>query len=176
MPRLTAGADLGFGLARVRPVSADRTLGAHRARAARRSHRRHELSFAKTLTAFDIGRDGGLSNRRVWAELDGHPDGICIDEEGAVWATAGARCLRIREGGEVLEAIELDRMCFACMLGGEDGRTLFMVAAEWNGSTDLAGTEPTGKLFTARAPRPVQGGRKARPARPRPQSSSVPPS
>jgi sugar lactone lactonase YvrE len=113
--------------------------------------------FAKTLTAFDIGHDGSLSSRRVWAELDGHPDGICIDAEGAVWSSAGPRCLRVRERGEVLEAIELDRMCFACMLGGADGRTLFMVAAEWTGSTDLAGTEPTGKLFTARAPAPRAG-------------------
>jgi sugar lactone lactonase YvrE len=93
-------------------------------------------SFARRLTAFDIGDDGGLSNRRVWADVTG--DGICIDAEGAVWCSDvgpddGAVCLRVREGGEVLDRIELDRPCYACMLGGEDGRTLFMVAAKWFG-------------------------------------------
>jgi sugar lactone lactonase YvrE len=109
-------------------------------------------SFARKLTAFDVAPDGSLSSRRTWADLDGHPDGICLDAEGAVWSSAGPRCVRVREGGEVLETVDLDRMCFACMLGGEDGKTLFMVAAEWTGTTDLAGSEPTGQLLTCRAP------------------------
>jgi sugar lactone lactonase YvrE len=80
-------------------------------------------SFARRLTAFDVGADG-LSNRRVWADVTG--DGICIDAEGAVWTSdvgpdEGGVCLRVREGGEVLDRIELDRPCYACMLGGEDG-------------------------------------------------------
>ena len=81
-----------------------------------------------------------LSNRRVWADLgDGVPDGICLDAEGAVWYAdvPNQRCVRVREGGEVLQTIELDRGCFACMLGGADGRTLFMMATEWNGPENM---------------------------------------
>jgi sugar lactone lactonase YvrE len=93
-------------------------------------------SFARRLTAFDIAAEGSLSNRRVWAAVTG--DGICIDAQGAVWCSdvgpdEGGVCLRVGEGGEVLDRIELDRPCYACMLGGEDGRTLFMVVAKWLG-------------------------------------------
>ncbi|WP_030507853.1 SMP-30/gluconolactonase/LRE family protein [Microbispora rosea] len=91
-------------------------------------------SYGNRLIAFDIEADGGLSGRRVWAETgEDHPDGICIDAEGAVWyADVGnKRCVRIREGGEVLQTVEVDRGCFACTLGGKDGKTLFIVAAEW---------------------------------------------
>jgi sugar lactone lactonase YvrE len=71
-------------------------------------------SFARRLTAFDIASDGSLSNRRVWADVTG--DGICLDAEGAVWCSdvgpdEGGVCLRVREGGEVLDRIELDRPC-----------------------------------------------------------------
>jgi sugar lactone lactonase YvrE len=117
-------------------------------------------SYANRLTAFDVGADGGLSNRRVWADLgDGVPDGICIDAEGAVWYgdVPNHRCVRVREGGEVLETIELDRGCFACMLGGEDGRTLFMVAREWHGPESMGREERTGQILTARAPAPGAG-------------------
>src|SRR6266571_262073 len=97
-------------------------------------------SYAKRLTAFDIEEDGGLSNRRVWADLgDGVPDGICLDAEGAVWYgdVPNQRCVRVREGGEVLQTIELDRGCFACALGGADRSTLFMMATEWNGPENM---------------------------------------
>jgi sugar lactone lactonase YvrE len=97
-------------------------------------------SYAKRLTAFDIGADGSLSNRRVWAELgDGVPDGICADAENAVWYAdvPNKRCARVREGGEVLQTIELDRGCFACALGGPDGATLFMVANQWSGPANM---------------------------------------
>jgi sugar lactone lactonase YvrE len=117
-------------------------------------------SYGRRLTAFDIAGDGGLSNRRVWAGLDdGVPDGICIDAEGAVWYAdvPNRRCVRVREGGEVLEAIELDRGCFACMLGGADGRTLFMMAAEWRGPANMLGGPRTGRVLTARAPAPGVG-------------------
>jgi sugar lactone lactonase YvrE len=89
-------------------------------------------SYGKRLTAFDIGADGGLSSRRVWADLDdGVPDGICIDAEGAIWYAdvPNKRCVRVREGGGVLQTIELDRGCFACMLGGAEGTMLFMMVA-----------------------------------------------
>jgi sugar lactone lactonase YvrE len=80
-------------------------------------------SHGKRLTAFDIGADGSLSNRRVWADLhDGVPDGICIDAENALWYAdvPNKRCVRVREGGEVLQTVNADRGCFACMLGGPD--------------------------------------------------------
>jgi sugar lactone lactonase YvrE len=121
-------------------------------------------SFAGRLTAFDIAADGSLSNRRVWAEGIG-PDGICIDAGGAVWAQSGANaCLRVREGGEVLQRIELDRSPFACMLGGPDRRTLFITAAEWRMADSPADnmarltTGPrTGQVLTAPAPAPGVG-------------------
>src|SRR5216117_2541201 len=93
-------------------------------------------SHGKKLTAFDITADGSLANRRVWADLGGGvPDGICIDADNAVWYAdiPNKCCVRVREGGEVLQTIGLDRGCFACMLGGKDRKMLFMIAAEWRG-------------------------------------------
>jgi sugar lactone lactonase YvrE len=98
-------------------------------------------SYANKLTAFDIAADGSLSNQRVWAELDGGvPDGICLDAEGAIWYgdVPNKRCVRVSEGGEVLQTIDLDRGCFACMLGGMERGTLFMVAQEWGGMESTA--------------------------------------
>jgi sugar lactone lactonase YvrE len=117
-------------------------------------------SYGGRLTAFDIAADGGLSNRRVWAELDGGaPDGICIDAQGAVWYgdVPNRRCVRVREGGEVLKTIALDRGCFACMLGGMDSRTLFMMAAEWGGTASMGGGARTGQVLTVEAPAPGAG-------------------
>ena len=93
-------------------------------------------SYGKRLTAFDIAADGTLSGRRVWADLgDGVPDGICLDVEGAIWYAdvPNRRCVRVAQGGEVLESVAADRGCFACMLGGDDGRTLYVVANAWAG-------------------------------------------
>jgi sugar lactone lactonase YvrE len=109
-------------------------------------------SFAGRLTAFDIGADGGLSNRRVWAELGEGGDGICMDADGAVWTPAMKSCLRVREGGEVLARIELDRFCFACALGGADGRTLFVLAADWRGTDGIGKGPPTGRVLACPAP------------------------
>lgn len=96
-------------------------------------------SFAGRLTAFDIEPDGGLSNRRVFAEGLG-PDGICLDAEGAIWVSAGgSSVVRVAEGGEVLERIELteNRAPFALALGGPDGRTLFIMTAEWRSDDSI---------------------------------------
>jgi sugar lactone lactonase YvrE len=93
-------------------------------------------SYGHQLAGFDIGADGGLSGRRVWADLgDGVPDGICTDVEGAVWYAdvPGKQCVRVAEGGKVLQVVELDRGGFACALGGPGRSTLFIVAAEWRG-------------------------------------------
>jgi sugar lactone lactonase YvrE len=112
-------------------------------------------SHAGRLTAFDIEADGGLSGRRVWADLgDAAPDGICLDAEGAVWCAdvPNQRCVRVREGGQLLDSVELDRGCFSCALGGPDGTTLFMTAARWAGPGGVG--SPTGLLLTADAPVP----------------------
>ncbi len=102
-------------------------------------------SYGNVLTAFTIAADGNLSGQRVWAHLgDGVPDGICIDTEGAIWYAdvPHQRCVRVREGGEVVQTIEFDRGCFACMLGGADGRTLYIVANQWSGSARMAMSKP----------------------------------
>ena len=117
-------------------------------------------SYGNKLTAFDIEASGSLSNRRVWADTGkDHPDGICLDAEGALWyADVGSqRCVRVREGGEVLQTIELDRGCFACMLGGADRKMLFMVATEWKGTENMADGSRTGQILTVRAPAPHAG-------------------
>ena len=118
-------------------------------------------SFAARLTAFDVAEDGTLSNRRVWADGVG-PDGICLDTDGCIWASSGAMindCARIREHGEVLETIELDRPCFAAMLGGPDRRTLFMLTAEWRGTEAIEDVVKarTGQVLVADAPAPGVG-------------------
>jgi sugar lactone lactonase YvrE len=113
-------------------------------------------SYGEKLTAFDIAPDGSLANRRTWADLPGdHPDGICLDSDGAVWYgdVGNKHCVRVREGGEVLQTIDLDRGCFACMLGGEDRRTLFMVATEWQGiERNMVGGARASQVLTIEAP------------------------
>jgi sugar lactone lactonase YvrE len=117
-------------------------------------------SHGNCLTAFDIDTDGNLSNRRVWAALEGAaPDGICLDAEGAVWYAdvPNKCCVRVREGGEVLQTIHLDRGCFACMLGGVNKQTLFLMAAEWRGFEHIADGARTGQVLTAQVPAPGVG-------------------
>ena len=114
-------------------------------------------SFAGRLTAFDIDADGGLSNRRVFAEGVA-PDGICLDAEGAVWTSAGmSLVVRVAEGGQVLQRVELPegRAPFALMLGGPDRRTLCVCTAEWRPADGhvanldrLANGPRTGKILT----------------------------
>ena len=89
------------------------------------------VSLGRRLTAFDVGIDGSLTNQRVWAELDATPDGLCLDELGAVWVAdaAAPRAVRVAEGGAVLDEVVTSRNCYACMLGGPDGRTLFLATA-----------------------------------------------
>lgn len=104
-------------------------------------------TFAGRLTAFDVAEDGSLHSRRVWAAfgeapatddvgqalgaLAVGPDGLCLDAEGAVWVAdaLNARVLRVREGGEIADEIPTGLGVFACMLGGDDGRTLFLCTA-----------------------------------------------
>jgi sugar lactone lactonase YvrE len=89
-------------------------------------------TLALRLTAFDIADDGSLSNRRVWASTGMRaPDGICLDVDGNIWVAnpMAPECVLIAPGGEVLQTVETSQPCYACMLGGEDERTLYMITA-----------------------------------------------
>lgn len=118
-------------------------------------------SHGRKLTAFDIAADGRLSNRHIWADVNGYPDGICIDAESAVWYAdvPNQRCVRVREGGEVLHVIDFDLGCFACMLGGADRKTLFVVVTEWRGMDKVmeVAHARTGKVLAVEAPSPSAG-------------------
>jgi sugar lactone lactonase YvrE len=117
-------------------------------------------SYSNCLTAFDIAPDGSLTNRRVWADLGGdYPDGICIDADNAIWYAdvPHQHCVRVREGGEILQTIKLDRGCFACALGGANKRTLFIVANDWGGPESMAGGARQGQVIMADAHAPGAG-------------------
>jgi sugar lactone lactonase YvrE len=110
-------------------------------------------SYAEQLTAFDIADDGTLGNRRTWAATPGdHPDGICLDGDGATWyADVGNRhCVRVREGGEVLTTVELDRGAFACALSRDAVPTLYVVGQDWRGPDAVGGA--TGQVVSFPAP------------------------
>lgn len=91
---------------------------------------------AHRLTSFDLNDDGTLTNRKVFAQLeDKHkPDGICIDEEGAIWTAAGTECIRVLKGGKITHRIEtIGSTSLACMLGGFDRQTLYICTKNFNG-------------------------------------------
>ncbi len=93
-------------------------------------------TFGSKHTAFDIGADGTLANRRVWAPLEmAATDGMCLDAEGQIWFANALthQCVRVAEGGEVTGTVHCSQRAFACMLGGDDRRTLFVMTA---GSSD----------------------------------------
>jgi sugar lactone lactonase YvrE len=115
-------------------------------------------SYAERLTAYDIAGDGKLSGRRVWAATPGdHPDGICLDATGAVWyADVGNRhCVRVREGGDVLATVGLDRGAFACALSRGADPTLYVVGQDWSGPDAVGGA--SGQVLAAPAPAPGAG-------------------
>lgn len=117
-------------------------------------------SFGQRLAAFDIAGDGTLSNRRVWAPTGNRiPDGIALDAAARVWIANAAtpECVLIAEGGAVIETIATDQPCYACMLGGDDGRTLFMLTAP--ALTDAPAPGPAGRILVAT----VEVGRAGRP-------------
>jgi len=97
-------------------------------------------TFAARMTAFDVADDGALSNRRLWAQLPERavPDGACLDAEGAIWVASPTTndVIRLAEGGQVLERITAQQGCFACMLGGEDRKTLYVLTAAGSGAED----------------------------------------
>ena len=115
-------------------------------------------SHADRLTAWTITEAGDLVDRRVWAELGpgAAPDGICADAEGAIWSASvpGERCTRVAQGGDVLDTVEVDRGCFSCMLGGDDGRTLLIVANRWDESGASDGVALTQRVAVPHAGHP----------------------
>ncbi|HEY6513702.1 MAG TPA: SMP-30/gluconolactonase/LRE family protein [Burkholderiaceae bacterium] len=116
-------------------------------------------SFTGRLLAFDIADDGSLSGRRVWAEGVA-PDGICLDADGAIWtSTPHNECVRVAEGGQILDRIALDRACFATMLGGPDRRTLFIMANRFLGVDhfDAMLAKRSGQVLVVGAPAPGAG-------------------
>ncbi len=116
-------------------------------------------SWARRITGFDIAKDGRLSGRRVWATLDGPPDGVCFDASGALWYAdvANQVCRRVREGGEVLDEVRLDRGAFACMLGGPERRTLYITAARWFGMDRMDEMAGTGQVLAIEVETPGAG-------------------
>lgn len=94
-------------------------------------------SRGRRLTAFDIDPHGSLHNRRLWADIAPHvPDGICLDEAGAIWVAdpRGGCVVRVAEGGAISELVHIHgRGAYACMLGGSDGRTLYVCTATGSG-------------------------------------------
>lgn len=116
-------------------------------------------TLAGALTAFDIAPDGTLSNRRLWAPTWPRvPDGIALDAQGAIWIAnpLAPECVRIAQGGAVLEVIETEQPCYACMLGGDDGRTLFMLTAKTS-IGHVAAQSPQGKVLCATVEVPHAG-------------------
>jgi sugar lactone lactonase YvrE len=117
-------------------------------------------SLGRRLTAFDVGIDGSLTNQRAWATLDATPDGICLDAEGAIWVAdaAASRAIRVAEGGAVLDEVVTSRTCYAVMLGGPEGRTLFMATANTShaaaASVQRDGCIETTEVSVAHAGRP----------------------
>lgn len=115
-------------------------------------------TFGARLTAFDIEPDGSLSNRRVWAALENAvPDGICLDADGAIWVASprSAEVLRVKQGGEVTHRISVETQAFACMLGGPDRKTLFVLTANNVPRSPMEG--PSGRIETVRVDVPGAG-------------------
>ncbi len=125
-------------------------------------------TYASRLTAFDIAADGTLSNRRAWAAFDDLgisadrrqlvqrilPDGICLDAEGAIWVASpgrGGEVVRVFEGGQIAERINVETLPYACMLGGPDGKTLFVL------TSDLSREGLVGRIETVRVEAPKAG-------------------
>jgi len=100
-------------------------------------------SMGGQLSAFDRQSDGTLTGRRVWAALrDVAPDGICLCADGTVWVAnaTGSECLRVAEGGDIVERVATSQGCFACMLGGADRQTLYLVTAPSSDAAKARGT------------------------------------
>jgi sugar lactone lactonase YvrE len=99
-------------------------------------------SYAEQISAFAVAPDGSLSDRRVWARTPGdHPDGICLDPDGALWyADVGnCHCVRVREGGEILATVDFDRGAFSCVVDDAPSPNLYVVGQEYDGAGQATG-------------------------------------
>ena len=119
-------------------------------------------SYGQRLTAFDVAVDGTLANRRIWAQLHGKgvgPDGICLDAEGAVWLASpvSREVIRVREGGEVTHRLPTQGQAVACMLGGEERRTLFVLTGRVLVTPAQSLAERSGMILRARVDVPGAG-------------------
>lgn len=119
-------------------------------------------SYGQRLTAFDVGAGGTLANRRVWAQLAGKgvgPDGICLDAEGAIWVASpvSRELLRVRQGGEVTDRIPTEGQAVACMLGGGDRRTLFVLTGRVLVTPEQSLADRSGMVWKTRVPVPGAG-------------------
>ena len=125
-------------------------------------------TYAARLTAFDINEDATLSNRRIWADFtlnakEGSvpvPDGMCLDAEGAIWVASPttASVIRVKEGGEILDRIPVETNAYACMLGGEDLKTLFICTSNASGvDPEAAVKEKSGKIEIVKVDVPGAG-------------------
>lgn len=107
-------------------------------------------TLASCLTAFTINDDNTLTDRRVWAALDGvAPDGICLNEHNQVWVAnaLAAEVILVAEGGAIIDRVQTSQFCYACILGGHDGKTLFAVTAK-SSSAEKAAVESSGRIET----------------------------
>ena len=115
-------------------------------------------TFSCQYTAFSIESDGTLSDSRIWAEMPGRlPDGCALDSENAIWFADAfsSQVVRVIEGGEITDVIDLPQRTFACMLGGDDGRTLFILTATSDPET---GIEPgKGAIYITQVESPHSG-------------------
>jgi sugar lactone lactonase YvrE len=117
-------------------------------------------TLAGRMTAFDVAADGALSGRRLWAQLPPRavPDGCCLDAEGAIWVASPTtnEVLRLKEGGEVTERIDTGRGAYACMLGGDDRRTLYLLTCVSSNPEECA-RDRTGRIEQVRVDVPGAG-------------------
>lgn len=117
-------------------------------------------TFGARLTAFDVAANGDLSRRRLWAELPkgAVPDGICLDSAGGIWSASPTtcECVRQEEGGEITHRVEVDQGAFACMLGGANGTTLFVLTSDSSDPAECQANR-TGRIETSEAPYPRAG-------------------
>ncbi len=99
-------------------------------------------SFGAGYEAWTILDDGTLADRRRWADIAGTaPDGCTLDAAGAIWFAdaIGSQVVRVLDGGEVTHRVPTPQPTFACMLGGDDGRTLYALTAPGSHPDQVAG-------------------------------------